>query len=75
LISINSVKLLTELNGPHYTELENLNLNLDFEFQHLLGSLKHVINIIIRIRDMGCYRVLGGLVVANTSDKTSVGTL
>jgi hypothetical protein len=30
---INFEKLLTELNGSHYTELENLNLNLDFEFQ------------------------------------------
>jgi hypothetical protein len=41
------LKLLTELNDPHYTELKTLNLNLDFEFQQLLGSLKHVINIIM----------------------------
>jgi hypothetical protein len=34
-----------------------LNLNPDFEFQQLLGSLKHLINIIIWIRDIGCYRV------------------
>jgi hypothetical protein len=30
-------------------------LNSDFEIQQHLGSLKHVINIIIWIRDMGCY--------------------
>jgi hypothetical protein len=34
--------------------LKTLNLNPDFEFQQL-GSLKHVINIIVRIRDTGCY--------------------
>jgi hypothetical protein len=38
-------------------KLKTLNLNPDFEFQQLLGSLKHVINIIMRIRDTGCYRV------------------
>jgi hypothetical protein len=31
------------------------NLNLDFEIQQYLGSLKHVINLIIWIRDMGHY--------------------
>jgi hypothetical protein len=36
--------------------LKTLNLNPDFEFQQLLGSLKHVINIIMRIRDMECYK-------------------
>jgi hypothetical protein len=36
-------------------KLKFLNLNLDFEFQQLLGSLKHVINIIMWIRDMGSY--------------------
>jgi hypothetical protein len=35
--------------------LKTSNLDLDFEFQQLLGSLKHVINIIMWIRDMGCY--------------------
>jgi hypothetical protein len=35
--------------------LETLNLNPDFEFQQLLWSLKHVTNIIMRIRDMRCY--------------------
>jgi hypothetical protein len=35
--------------------LENLNLNSDFEIQQLLGSLQHLINIIIWIRDTGCY--------------------
>jgi hypothetical protein len=37
-------------------KLKTLNLNLDFESQQLLGSLKHVINIIMRIRDMGYYK-------------------
>jgi hypothetical protein len=32
-------------------------LNSDFEIQQDLGSLKHVINIIIWIRDMGCYTI------------------
>jgi hypothetical protein len=54
-IPINSEKKLTELNGPHFTEIETSNLNLDFEFQPLLGTLKHVFNIIMWIRDMGCY--------------------
>jgi hypothetical protein len=31
------------------------NLNSDFEIQEPLGSLEHLINIIIRIRDTGCY--------------------
>jgi hypothetical protein len=30
-------------------------LILDLEFHQYLGSLKHVINIIIWFRDMGCY--------------------
>jgi hypothetical protein len=53
LILINSEKSHTECNGPHYTELETLNLNPDFEFQQLLVSLKHVINLIMWIRDTG----------------------
>jgi hypothetical protein len=36
-------------------EFETSNLILDFEFDHHLGSHKHVINIIMRFRDMGCY--------------------
>jgi hypothetical protein len=36
-------------------KLKTLNLNLDFEFQQLLASLKHVINIILGIKYMGCY--------------------
>jgi hypothetical protein len=36
-------------------KLKTSNLNLDFEFQQLLGSLKHVINIIMWIRGTGCY--------------------
>jgi hypothetical protein len=30
-------------------------LNSNFEIQQHLGSLEHLINIIIWIRDMGCY--------------------
>jgi hypothetical protein len=52
-IPVNSEKLVTELNGPHCTEL--LNLNSDFEIQQHLESLKLVFNIIIWIRDMRCY--------------------
>jgi hypothetical protein len=46
-IPIISNKLLTELNGLHCTELGTSNLNSDSEIQQHLGSLKHVINIII----------------------------
>jgi hypothetical protein len=35
--------------------LKTSNLNPDFESQQLLGSLKHVINIVMRIWDMRCY--------------------
>jgi hypothetical protein len=28
----------------------------NFEFQQLIVSLKHVINLIMRIRDTGCHR-------------------
>jgi hypothetical protein len=37
-------------------EIETSNLILDFEFDQHLGSHKHVINIIMLFRDMGCYR-------------------
>jgi hypothetical protein len=36
-------------------ELETSNLILDFEFDQHLESHKHVINIIMGFRDMGCY--------------------
>jgi hypothetical protein len=36
-------------------EFEISNLTLDFEFDQHLGSHKHVINIIMWFRDMGCY--------------------
>jgi hypothetical protein len=36
-------------------EIETSNLILDFEFDQHLGSHKHVINIIMWFRDMGCY--------------------
>jgi hypothetical protein len=51
---INSGKSTTELNGPHYTKLERLNLTLDLEIHQHLGSLKYVIKIIMWIRDTGC---------------------
>jgi hypothetical protein len=37
-------------------EFANFNLILDFEFDQHLESRKHVINIIMWFRDMGCYR-------------------
>jgi hypothetical protein len=39
-------------------EFETSNLILDFEFDQHLESHKHVINIIMGFRDMGCYRAL-----------------
>jgi hypothetical protein len=39
-------------------EFETSNLILDFEFDQHLESHKHVINIIMWFRDMGCYTVL-----------------
>jgi hypothetical protein len=42
-------------------ELETSNLILDFEFDQHLESHKHVINIIMGFRDMGCYTLLGTL--------------
>jgi hypothetical protein len=36
--------------------LQTSNLILDFEFDQHLESHKHVINIIMGFRDMGCYR-------------------
>jgi hypothetical protein len=38
-------------------EFETSNLILDFEFDQHLESHKHVINIIMWFRDMGCYSV------------------
>jgi hypothetical protein len=61
---------VTELNGPHYTELKTSNLNPSFEFQQLLVSLKHVINLVMRIRDTGCHTRSGGI-PGNASGKTS----
>jgi hypothetical protein len=54
-VPLNSEKLTTELNGLHFRDWKTLNLSLDLEIQQHLGSLKHVINIIIWIRDTGCY--------------------
>jgi hypothetical protein len=39
-------------------EFETPNLILDFEFDQHLESHKHVINIIMWFRDMGCYKHL-----------------
>jgi hypothetical protein len=55
---INSEKLMTELNGSHCSEFGRLNLTLDLEIHQHLGSLKYVINIIMWIRDTGCYNLL-----------------
>jgi hypothetical protein len=41
-------------------EFETSSLILDFEFDQHLGSHKHVINIIMWFRDMGCYNHLDG---------------
>jgi hypothetical protein len=49
---INSEKLMTELNVPHDTSSY---LTLDLEIHQHLGSFKHVTNIIMWIRDTGCY--------------------
>jgi hypothetical protein len=38
-----------------FQNLKTSKLTLDLEFHQHLGSLKHVINIIIWIRDIGCY--------------------
>jgi hypothetical protein len=38
-------------------EFETSNLILDFEFDQHLESHKHVINIIMWFRDMGCYNI------------------
>jgi hypothetical protein len=55
---INSEKLTTELNGPHFLESQKTsNLTLDLEIHQHLGSLKYVINIIIWIKDTGCYNI------------------
>jgi hypothetical protein len=51
---INSEKSTTELNGPHFSEFGR-NLTLDLEIHQHLGSLKYVVNIIMWIRDTGCY--------------------
>jgi hypothetical protein len=37
--------------------LQTSNLILDFEFDQYLESHKHVINIIMGFRDMGCYSI------------------
>ena len=49
----NYQKLSTELNGPHYSELETSNLSSDFEIQQLLVSLTHVINLTMWIKTWG----------------------
>jgi hypothetical protein len=47
---------MTQLIGPHYTKTYKLRIQiLILKSIELLGSLKHVINIILQIRYMGCY--------------------
>jgi hypothetical protein len=41
-------------------KLEDFKLKLRLEIQQHLGSLKHVINIIIWMRDTGCYSLACG---------------
>jgi hypothetical protein len=49
-ILINSQKLLTKLIGPHYTETYKLRIQiLILKSIKILGSLKHMINIILQI--------------------------
>jgi hypothetical protein len=38
-----------------FQNLEDFKFNSDLEIHQHLGSLKHVINIIMWIRDTGCY--------------------
>jgi hypothetical protein len=55
-IPIKSQKLLTGLIGRHYTETCKLRIQiLILKSIEILGSLKHVINIILKIRCMECY--------------------
>jgi hypothetical protein len=52
-IPINSQNLLTEPISPHYTETYKLRIYiLILKSIELIGSLKHVINIILQIRYM-----------------------
>jgi hypothetical protein len=53
---INSKQLLTDPINSHYTETWNLQIQiLILNSIELLGSLKYVITIILRIRYIGCY--------------------
>jgi hypothetical protein len=45
--------------------LQTSNLILDFDFDQHLESHKHVINIIMGFRDMGCYTLVVHLVVGS----------
>jgi hypothetical protein len=55
---MNFEKILTEHNGPHFIEIEKFEFKSRFEFQSLLESLQYVFNIIMWIRDTGCYNLL-----------------
>jgi hypothetical protein len=48
--------------------LQTSNLILDFEFDQHLESHKHVINIIMWFRDMGCYSWFGDASVEASRD-------
>jgi hypothetical protein len=48
-------------------EFETSNLILDLEFDQHLESHKHVVNIIMGFRDMGCYSITHGTSVHTTS--------
>jgi hypothetical protein len=68
---INSENSMTELNDPHYTG-KTLNLTLDLEIHQYLGSIKHVINIIMWIRDTGCYKANHDLTLLILQDYKSI---
>jgi hypothetical protein len=53
-------------------EFETSNLTLDFEFDQHLGSHKHVINIIMWFRDMGCYNNIAAKWHHNSTDNRPV---
>jgi hypothetical protein len=56
LTLINSQKVLTEPNDPHYTTTCKLQIQiLILNSIEVFGSLKHVITITLLIRYMGCY--------------------
>jgi hypothetical protein len=54
--------------------LQTSNLILDFEFDQHLESHKHVINIIMGFRDMGCYTIRAELDNLKSQQKKTINT-